>query len=182
VPSRSIRYSATDVTPASRRASETIWSPSRCGGIVGPDVLSYGEMLDLMADALGGRRRPPGAGAAHHAVAVFAVDRTCHPGGRGSRPPARGGPFDTDHIVSDSSAAELFVVHPMPFMDALRKALDEDHEAPARRGERLGRGGAGTSCGSARLTLALVEGARQPSLASTPASNASRALGVVRAG
>jgi uncharacterized protein YbjT (DUF2867 family) len=65
--------------------------------IAGPDVLSYGEMLDLMADALGGRRRPPGAGAAHHAVAVLAVDRTCHPGGRGSRPPARGGPFDTHH-------------------------------------------------------------------------------------
>ena len=42
-PSRSIRYNATEVTPASRRASETIWSPSRCGGtLLSTSVTSSG--------------------------------------------------------------------------------------------------------------------------------------------
>ena len=76
-------------TPPPQRAA-------RCRSQV-PDVLSYGEMLDLMADALGVRRRPLPAGAAHHAVAVLALDRTRHPGGRGRRPSARGGPLDAHH-------------------------------------------------------------------------------------
>jgi hypothetical protein len=32
--------------------------------------------------------------------------------------------------VTDSSGAELFEVHPIPFTDALRRALDEDEGAP----------------------------------------------------
>ena len=39
--------------------------------------------------------------------------------------------LSTPNTVTDSSGAKLFDVHPMPFMDALRKALDEDHAAPA---------------------------------------------------
>ena len=31
-PSMSTRYSAADETPSRRRASATIWSPTRCGG------------------------------------------------------------------------------------------------------------------------------------------------------
>jgi hypothetical protein len=42
--------------------------------------------------------------------------------------------LSTPTIVTDSSGAELFDVQPMPFMDALRRALDEDREAPAPAG------------------------------------------------
>jgi hypothetical protein len=44
--------------------------------------------------------------------------------------------LSTPTTVTDSSGAELFDVHPMPFTDALLTALDEGHEAPALRGER----------------------------------------------
>jgi hypothetical protein len=60
-------------------APEVPASAGREVQIAAPDVLSYGEMLDLMADALGLRRRPPPAGADHHAVAVLALDRSRHP-------------------------------------------------------------------------------------------------------
>ena len=101
--------------------------------IAGPDVLSYGEMLDLMADALGVRRRlrvpvpliTPWLSSLWIGL-VTPVDA-------GVARPLVEGP-STPTIVTDSSGAELFDVHPMPFMDALRKALDEDHEAPAPAG------------------------------------------------
>ena len=56
--------------------------------IGGPDVLSYGEMLDRMAAGARARAAPPGPGAVHHAVAVLAVDRARHAGRCGYRPPA----------------------------------------------------------------------------------------------
>ena len=98
--------------------------------IAGPDVLSYGEMLDLMADALGVRRRlrvpvpliTPWLSSLWIGL-VTPVDAGV------ARPLVEG--LSTPTTVTDSSGAELFDVHPMPFMDALRKALDEDHEAPA---------------------------------------------------
>ena len=94
--------------------------------IAGPDVLSYGEMLDLMADALGVRRRPrvpvplitPWLSSLWIGL-VTPVDAGV------ARPLVEG--LSTPTTVTDSSGAELFDVHPMPFMDALRKALDEDH-------------------------------------------------------
>jgi uncharacterized protein YbjT (DUF2867 family) len=101
--------------------------------IAGPDVLSYGEMLDLMADALGVRRRPrvpvplitPWL-SSHWIGLVTPVDAGV------ARPLVEG--LSTPTTVTDGSGAELFDVHPMPFMDALRKALDEDHAAPAPAG------------------------------------------------
>ena len=95
--------------------------------IAGPDVLSYGEMLDLMADALGVRRRPrlpvplitPWLSSLWIGL-VTPVDAGV------ARPLVEG--LSTPTTVTDSSGAELFDVHPMPFMDALRKALDEDHD------------------------------------------------------
>ena len=102
--------------------------------IAGPDVLSYGEMLDLMADALGVRRRPrvpvplitPWLSSLWIGL-VTPVDAGV------ARPLVEG--LSTPTTVTDSSGAELFDVHPMPFMDALRRALDEDHgpRAPAGR-------------------------------------------------
>ena len=101
--------------------------------IAGPDVLSYGQMLDLMADALGVRRRPrvpvplitPWLSSLWIGL-VTPVDAGV------ARPLVEG--LSTPTTVTDSSGAELFDVHPMPFMDALRTALDEDHEAPAPAG------------------------------------------------
>ena len=101
--------------------------------IAGPDVLSYGEMLDLMADALGVRRRPrlpvplitPWLSSLWIGL-VTPVDAGV------ARPLVEG--LSTPTTVTDGTGAELFDVHPMPFMDALRKALDEDHDAPAPAG------------------------------------------------
>ena len=57
-----------------------------------PDVLTYGEMLDRMAAALGRPSAPAGARAVHHPVAVVAVDRARDARRRGRRPAARRGP------------------------------------------------------------------------------------------
>ena len=86
--------------------------------IAGPDVLSYGEMLDLMADALGVRQRPrlsvplitPWLFSLWIGL-VTPVDAGV------ARPLVEG--LSTPTTVTDSSGAELFDVHPMPFMDAL---------------------------------------------------------------
>jgi uncharacterized protein YbjT (DUF2867 family) len=97
----------------------------------GPDVLSYGEMLDLMADALGVRRRPrvpfplitPWLSSLWIGL-VTPVD----PGV--ARPLIEG--LSTPTVVTDHSGADLFEVTPIPFMEALRQALAEDPEvAPA---------------------------------------------------
>lgn len=101
--------------------------------IAGPDVLSYGEMLDRMADALGVRRRPrvpvpfitPWL-SSHWIGLVTPVDAGV------ARPLVEG--LSTPTTVTDNSGAALFNVHPMPFMDALRTALHEDHGAPAPPG------------------------------------------------
>ncbi len=65
--------------------------------IGGPDVLSYGDMLDRMAEALGITDPPQAAGAAAHPLAVLPVDRPRHPGRRGDRAAADRGALDADH-------------------------------------------------------------------------------------
>ena len=98
--------------------------------IGGPDILSYGDMLDLMADALGVRRRPrvpvplitPWLSSLWIGL-VTPVD----PGV--ARPLIEG--LSTPTVVTDGSGAALFDVRPVPFMDALRQALAEDSEINA---------------------------------------------------
>jgi uncharacterized protein YbjT (DUF2867 family) len=99
--------------------------------IGGPDVLSYGEMLDLMADALGVRRRPrvpfplitPWLSSLWIGL-ITPVD----PGV--ARPLIEG--LSTATVVTDPSGADLFEVRPIRFTDALQQALAEDPEmAPA---------------------------------------------------
>jgi uncharacterized protein YbjT (DUF2867 family) len=96
--------------------------------IGGPDVLTYGEMLDRTADVLGVRRRlripvpfitpwlsslwiglvtPVDAGVARPLVESLA----------------------TPTVVTDSSAADLFDVLPIDFDEALRRAVAEDAQA-----------------------------------------------------
>ena len=109
--------------------------------IGGPDVLSYGEMLDLMADALGVRRRPripvplltPWLSSLWIGL-VTPVDAGV------ARPLVEG--LSTATVVADRSGAELFEVEPIPFMDALRA------------GARRGRGGPGARLAAHRLRVA----------------------------
>lgn len=91
----------------------------------GPDVLSYGEMLDRMAEALG-KRRPPKVPvplltpwlSSLWIGLVTPVDAGV------ARPLVEG--LSTETVVTDPSGMELFDVEPTPFEEALRIALDED--------------------------------------------------------
>jgi uncharacterized protein YbjT (DUF2867 family) len=92
--------------------------------IGGPDVLSYGEMLDVMADALGKRRRPrvpvpvlTPALSSHWIGLVTPVDAGV------ARPLVEG--LSTETVVTDPSGAGLFDVEPQRFAATLELALAE---------------------------------------------------------
>jgi uncharacterized protein YbjT (DUF2867 family) len=92
--------------------------------IGGPDVLSYGDMLDEMADALGVRRRPrlpipfltPWLSSLWIGL-VTPVDAGV------ARPLIEG--LSTPTVVTDASGAEPFAIDPVPFAEALRRSLAE---------------------------------------------------------
>jgi len=93
--------------------------------IGGPDVLPYGEMLDVMARVLGKRPRPklkvpvltPRLSSLW--LGLFTpVDTTV------ARPLVEG--LTTRTVVTDESGARLFDVEPTPFERALRDAVDEE--------------------------------------------------------
>jgi uncharacterized protein YbjT (DUF2867 family) len=95
--------------------------------IGGPDVLSYGEMLDRMAAVLGLRRRPrvpvplltPWLSSLWIGL-VTPVDADV------ARPLIEGLAVPT--VVTDPSGAALFDVQPVGFDEALRRAVAEDAE------------------------------------------------------
>jgi uncharacterized protein YbjT (DUF2867 family) len=95
--------------------------------IGGPDVLSYGEMLDVMADALEIRRRPrvpvpvlsPRLSSLWMGL-VTPVD----PGV--AQPLVEG--LTTETVVDDPAGAALFDVDPAPFSETLRRAVAEERE------------------------------------------------------
>jgi uncharacterized protein YbjT (DUF2867 family) len=99
--------------------------------IGGPDVLSYGEMLDRMAAVLGLRRRPripvplitPWLSSLWIGL-VTPVDAGV------ARPLVEGLAVPT--VVSDPSGALLFDVEPIGFDEALRRAVGEDPELRKR--------------------------------------------------
>ncbi len=99
--------------------------------IGGPDVLSYGEMLDRMALALGRRPRPkipvplltPWLSSLWIGL-VTPVDAGV------ARPLVEG--LATETVVTDPSGAALFDVDPLGFDETLRRALAEDSEAAPR--------------------------------------------------
>jgi len=99
--------------------------------IGGPDVLTYGEMLDRTADALGVRRRPripvpiltPWLSSLWIGL-VTPVDAGV------ARPLVEG--LATPTVVTDSSAADLFDVRPVDFDEALRRAVAEEARADDR--------------------------------------------------
>jgi uncharacterized protein YbjT (DUF2867 family) len=103
--------------------------------IGGPDVLSYGEMLDRMAVVLGLRRRPripvpfitPWLSSLWIGL-VTPVDAAI------ARPLIEGLAVPT--VVTDPTGAALFDVQPLGFNEALRRAVAEDPEGPLARIQR----------------------------------------------
>jgi uncharacterized protein YbjT (DUF2867 family) len=101
--------------------------------IGGPDVLSYGEMLDRMAGVLGLRRRPripvpfitPWL-SSHWIGIVTPVDAGV------ARPLVEGLAVPT--VVTDPAGTELFDVPATSFDEALRRAVKEDPEVGPPRG------------------------------------------------
>ncbi|HET6997330.1 MAG TPA: NAD(P)H-binding protein [Solirubrobacterales bacterium] len=108
-----------------RRAPEVPESEGREIQIGGPDVLSYGEMLDRMAIAMGKRPRrklpvpllTPGLSSLWLGL-VTPVDTKV------ARPLVEG--LTTATVVTDPSGAEPFGIEPESFDQALRQALAEE--------------------------------------------------------
>lgn len=108
-----------------RRAPEVPESTGREVQIGGPDVLSYGEMLDRMADAMEVRRRPklpvplvtPWLSALWLGL-VTPVDTSV------ARPLVEG--LSTATVVTDPSGAAPFGIESEPFDVTLRRALEEE--------------------------------------------------------
>jgi len=96
--------------------------------IGGPDVLSYGAMLDVMALALGKRPRPkipvpfitPWLSSLWIGL-VTPVDAGV------ARPLIEG--LSTETVVTDDAAMRFFDIEPAPFEATLRQALAEDERA-----------------------------------------------------
>jgi uncharacterized protein YbjT (DUF2867 family) len=101
--------------------------------IGGPDVLTYGQMLDVMAVALGRRPRPkipvpfvtPWLSSLWIGL-VTPVDAGV------ARPLIEG--LSTETVVTDDSARRLFDIDPMGFAATLREALAEDPDVSWPRG------------------------------------------------
>jgi uncharacterized protein YbjT (DUF2867 family) len=116
-----------DVIGYLRQAPHVAASEGREVQIGGPDVLSYGEMLDRMAYALGTHPRPkvpvplltPWLSSLWIGL-VTPVDAGI------ARPLIEG--LSTPTTVTDPSGAEPFGIDPVPFSEALRRALAEDDE------------------------------------------------------
>ena len=90
--------------------------------IGGPDVTTYGGMLDLAADAAGVRRRP------RIGVPVLSPSLSSHwiglvtPVDTGvARPLVEG--LTTETVVEDPSGMELFDVEPTPLVEAMNEAV-----------------------------------------------------------
>lgn len=116
-----------DVIEYLRSAPDVAESEGREVQIGGPNVLSYGEMLDRMAHALGTEPRPkvpfplltPRLSSLWIGL-VTPVDAEI------ARPLIEG--LSTPTTVTDPSGAAAFEVEPVSFAEALRRALDEDPE------------------------------------------------------
>jgi uncharacterized protein YbjT (DUF2867 family) len=96
--------------------------------IGGPDVMTYSEMLGLMADVLGKRRRPQ--------LPVPLLTPTLSSLWIGLVTPVDAGvarplveSLASDTVVTDPEPARLFDVRPMPCLDALRLAREEEESA-----------------------------------------------------
>ena len=100
--------------------------------IGGPDVLSYGDMLDRMAEALGirPRRRVPVPLLTPWLSSLWIGLVTPVDAGV-ARPLVEG--LSTPTTVTDPSGAAPFGIDPIGFTEALRRAIDEDPEVASAR-------------------------------------------------
>jgi uncharacterized protein YbjT (DUF2867 family) len=122
-----------DVVEYLRRAPDVPESAGREIQIGGPDVLSYADMLDRMALAMGLRPRPklpfpfitPWLSALWLGL-VTPVDTNV------ARPLVEG--LTTETVVTDPTGAAAFDISPAPFDETLRHALDEDRRMHAGGG------------------------------------------------
>lgn len=114
-----------DVVTYLTQAPDVPGSVGREVQIGGPDVLSYGEMLDRMAHVMGKRARPklfvpllsPRLSSLWLGL-ITPVDTGV------ARPLVEG--LRTKTVVTDRSGAALFDVKPCPLDDALRQAFTEE--------------------------------------------------------
>jgi uncharacterized protein YbjT (DUF2867 family) len=119
-----------DVLEYLRHAPEVLESEGREVQIGGPDVLSYGEMLDRMAVAMDMRPRrklpvpfvTPWLSSLWLGL-VTPVDTNV------ARPLVEG--LTTATVVTDPSGARAFGIEPTSFDEVLRRALEEDRQAAA---------------------------------------------------
>lgn len=121
-----------DVIAYLTRAPHVPESSGREIQIGGPDVLSYGEMLDRMAPVMGKRPRPklavplltPWLSSLWLGL-VTPVDTGV------ARPLVEG--LRTETVVTDPSGAALFDIEPRPFDEALRQAYEEEQATTGGR-------------------------------------------------
>ena len=114
-----------DVLAYLEQAPQVPASTGREVQIGGPDVLSYGEMLDRMADVLGRPHRPkvPVPFLSPRLSSLWIGLVTPVDAGV-ARPLVEG--LSTTTVVTDPSPAAAFDVEPMSFDEALRRARAED--------------------------------------------------------
>src|SRR3954467_15390114 len=92
--------------------------------IGGPDVLSYGDMFDVMARALGKRRRPKlPVPLLTPALSSLWIGLVTPVDAGVARPLVEG--LSTETVVTDPSGARLFDVAPSPFAESVRMALKD---------------------------------------------------------
>ncbi len=116
---------ADDVIAYLASAPEVPASEGREVQIGGPDIVSYADLLDRMAHALGVRPRPkipvpvlsPWL-SSHWIGLVTPVDAGV------ARPLVEG--LSTETVITDTSGADLFDLRPVGVDEALRRALQED--------------------------------------------------------
>ncbi len=117
-----------DVLEYLRRAPDVPESEGREVQIGGPDVLSYGQMLDRMAIAMGRRPRPqipvplitPWLSALWLGLVTPVDTKVARPLVEGLR---------TATVVTDPTAAEPFGIRTLSFDEALKRAIAEDAAA-----------------------------------------------------
>jgi uncharacterized protein YbjT (DUF2867 family) len=108
-----------------RRAPDVAESSGREVQIGGPDVLSYSEMMDRMAIAMGKRpRRKLPVPFITPWISALWLGLITPVDVKVARPLVEG--LTTPTIVTDSSGAELFDVSPEHFDETLRRALAEE--------------------------------------------------------
>lgn len=112
------------------KAPETPDSEGREVQIGGPDILSYGEMLDAMAAALGRRSRPklPVPFLSPRLSSLWIGLVTPVDAGV-ARPLVES--LSTETVVDDPSGAALFDIDPQPLRETLDSAIAEEAREPA---------------------------------------------------